>query len=363
MKVHSVMTRPANRVPGFRAATLVAAAVVLVAGCATAGPGATPSDPPASEPAPGVSPSPAPQTVAPPGGTIRLYSTVTQATVDAIVEGYQAVNPNVTIDLFRAPTGEVAARIAAELREGGVRADLFWLTDPLSIQQYDQDGLLAAYAPPEAASLDPADQGATFWATRHLNMVMVGAADLSPAVTDWGDLTDPALKDAVALPDPGFAGSAFGLLGAFAQDPAYGLEFYQRLKDNGAIIVKSPDEVTTGVAEGRFKAGITLDFSVRSAIAKGSPVRLIWPTSGAVTMYSPIAMLQASDNAAAAKSFIDFVLSGDGQAIIAASGWEPARADVAGGPPIDGSQVRPDWTAAFREQADLLAGYRAIFGE
>ena len=148
-----------------------------------------------------------------------------------------------------------------------------------------------------------------------------------------------------------------------AQDPAYGIDFYRQLKDSGAVIVKSPDDVTTGVAEGRFKAGITLDFSARSAITKGSPVELVWPASGAVTMYSPIALVATSANATAARAFIDYVLSPEGQALIAVSGWQPARSDVSGGPPIGGPQVRPDWTAAFARQDELLADYRSIFGE
>ena len=320
----------------------------MVGGCATGATTTGPSEGPATPVA---------------NGTITLYSTVTQATVDAVVAAYQAAQPGVTVDLFRAPTGEVAARIAAEQRDGGVRADLLWLTDPLSIQAYDQDGLLATYTPPAAAALDPADQSSTYWATRLLNMVMISGTDVSPAPTDWADLADPALIDAVVLPDPGFAGSAFGLLGYFAEDPAYGIDFYQRLKDNGAVIVKSPDEVTTGVAEGRFKAGITLDFSARAAVAKGSPVKLVWPASGAVTMYSPIALVQGSTNAAAARSFIDFVLSPEGQAVIAASGWQPARSDVTGGPPIEGRQIRPDWGSAFGRQDELLGAYRDIFGE
>lgn len=296
-------------------------------------------------------------------GTITLYSTVTQATVEAIVAGYQVAHPGVTVDVFRAPTGEVSARIAAEQRDGGVKADLFWLTDPLSVQPYDTDGLLAAYVPPDAAALDPGDQTATYWGTRLLNMVIVTGTDVDPAPADWNDLLGPAFKDAVALSDPGFAGSAFALLGYFAQDPAYGLAFYQRLKDNGAVVVKSPDEVTTGVAEGRFKAGITLDFSARTAAAKGSPVRLVWPTSGAVTVYSPIALVRTSDNVPTAQSFIDFVLSTEGQTIVARSGWQPARSDVTGGPPIDGQQIRPDWQTLFGGQDEVLAGYRAIFGE
>ncbi|MEX2184684.1 MAG: extracellular solute-binding protein [Chloroflexota bacterium] len=304
----------------------------------------------------GCGPSPA-------SGTITLYSTVTQATVESVVAAYEAANPGVTVEVFRAPTGEVAARIAAELREGGLRADLLWLTDPLSMEPYARDGLLATDVPAGADAIDASDQTATSWGTRLLSMVIVTGVDADPAPADWWDLTDPGLVDAVAIPDPGFAGSAFGLLGYFADAPSYGMDFYQKLKDNGAVIVKSPDEVTTGVAEGRFKAGITLDFSVRSAAAKGSPVQLVWPASGAVTMPSPIAAVATSQSGATARSFMEYVLSREGQALIAASGWQPARAGVDGGPPIDGLQIRPDWATVFGRQDDLLAAFRAIYGE
>lgn len=299
----------------------------------------------------------------PVAGTVTLYSTVTAATVEVVVDAFQVANPGVTVDVFRAPTGEVAARIAAEQRSGGVAADLLWLSDPLSLQQLDADGLLAPYTPPDAAALDPADVAPTYVGTRLLNMVLVVGADVADAPVDWDDLTDPALASAVAMPDPGFAGSAFGLLGHFAMDPDYGFDFYQRLRDNGAIVVQAPDEVTAGVAEGRFKAGITLDFSARGAVDKGSPVRLVWPTSGAVTIASPIAQVEGAVNAAAAQAFIDFVLSVEGQTLIGESGWQPARPDVSGGPPIEGPQVRPDFAAAFGRQDELLASFRAIFEE
>lgn len=339
-----------------RASTALVATVFVAIACAASGcgvgSGSTPA-PPSSTSAPSQLTT----------GTITLYSTVTQSTVESVVAAYQAANPGVTVDVFRAPTGEVAGRIAAELREGGLRADLLWLTDPLSMEPYARDGLLATHMPPGADAIDPADQTATSWGTRLLNMVLVTGVDAAPGLADWSDLTDPALADAVALPDPAFAGSAFGLLGYFADAPAYGMDFYRQLKDTGAVIVKSPDEVTTGVAEGRFKAGITLDFSARSAVAKGSPVQLVWPASGAVSMYSPIAAVAASANADAARSFIDYVLSSDGQSLIAASGWQPARTAVPGGPPIDGPQIRPDWTSIVGRQESLLAEFRAIYGE
>jgi iron(III) transport system substrate-binding protein len=335
----------------------------LVAACS--GAGASPSAAPAATPSPAptasIAAEPTPSAVQP-SGVLTIYSTVTQGTVQALVELYQSKYPGVEIDLFRAPSGEVAARIAAEQREGRVRADLLWLTDPLSMQGYDADGLLGDYAPPDAATIDPADQSERFWGTRLVNMVAVTGSDVTPAPADWTDLTDPAYKDAVAMPDPAFAGSAFGVLGYLALDPAFGFDYYRALKDNGAVQVQAPDEVTTGVAEGRFKAGITLDFSARSAADKGSPVQLVWPTSGAITIYSPIALVATAENPEAATAFIDTVLSVEGQGAVAASGWQPVRSDVDGGPAVEGPQIRPDWEAAFGQQQRLLEEYQSILG-
>ena len=191
-------------------------------------------------------------------------------------------------------------------------------------------------------------------------MVMIRGAGAAPAAADWNDLLAPAVSGAIGIPDPGFAGSAFAALAYFDAAPGFGMTFYQSLKDNGATQVKSPDDVTTGVAEGRFKVGMTLDNSARTAIKKGSPIELVWPASGAIAIYSPIAAVAASDNQATADSFVDFSLSPAGQTAIASTGWQPVVGS--GGPQPEGSQVSPDWQAAYGKQKDLLAAYRAIFG-
>lgn len=350
--------RPAKRSLG----AVVAAVALIASGCAT--PGVT-SPPSATSPAPSHSPAastePTSSPALSPSGTITLYTSNSQSTVDAVVEGYRTSHPGVTVDVFRAPTGEIAGRVATELRAGRIRGDILWLTDPLSIQAYAAQGLLRTWQPVEASGIDSAFRGDTFWGTRFLNMVIVRNTTVTPGPAAWHDLTDPAYKDAVAIPDPGFAGSAFGALGYFAQTDGFGLEFYKALKANGATQVKSPDEVTTGVAEGRFKVGMTLDNSARRAIAKGSPIQLVWPSDGAIAMYGPIGVVGATENAPAAESFVEFVLSDPGQRAIADTGWQPIRAGL-GGPQPEGPQVYPNWAAVFGRQKELLTEYRALFG-
>ncbi len=288
--------------------------------------------------------------------TLRIYTSVTQDTVDAVVNGFEATRPAVTTEVFRAPTGELAARIAAEQREGGLTADVLWLTDPLSIQQYARDGLLRSWSPENAEAVAPEHQTESFFGTRILNLVIVAAEEVESPPADWPGLAD---IENVGIPDPGFAGSAFAALGFFGLDPGYGMGYYQRLTENGATQVRSPGDVVTGVAEGRHPAGISLDRTVRDAIDDGSPVVLIWPKSGAIALYSPIAVVEESPSTVA-EAFVEYVLSVEAQDAIAETGWEPIRDDVAW--PHEGPQQAVDWARVFDRQAELLAAYRAIFG-
>jgi iron(III) transport system substrate-binding protein len=294
-----------------------------------------------------------------PGGTLRIYTSVTQETLDAVVAGYQGSYPGVEVEVFRAPTGELTARIAAEQREGGLTADVLWLTDPLSMGQYAADGLLLAWAPAGLEAVPEEFRTDSSWGTRVLTMVAVHGLDV-PAPASWEDLTGPAYAAGVAIPDPGFAGSALGALGWFALDPGYGFDFYRRLATNGAVQVPSPGEVVTGVAEGRFAAGITLESSARDAIAKGSPIAIARPAPGAIGIYSPIAVVAGGAGEAAARDFVEHVLSVAGQEAIASTGWRPIREDVAWD--RSGGLVYPDWNRVVELRDQLLNEYLVVFG-
>ena len=343
--------------PAFAPRTMLAALAVVVAALSATAPVLAQDASPAVSPEPAVA-SPAGSATA---GALTLYTSVTQDTVDAVLAALAVEHPDLAVEVFRAPTGELDARIASELRSGGVGADVLWVTDPLSLQRYDAEGMLAPLGGEAFEAVPPEYRSDTFVGTRLLDLVIAAAPGLDPAVVSWSDLADPAHAGAVAIPDPGFAGSAFAALGYFATAPDMGMDFYQQLKDNGAVVVASPADIVTGVAEGVYEAGISLDKLVRDAAADGAPVELVWPEPGAIAVYSPAAVLASSDDAAGAQAFVEFLVSPEGQAAIASTGWQPVRADVEW--PEQGPVVAPDWTSLFGAQEELMEGYRAIFGD
>jgi iron(III) transport system substrate-binding protein len=340
-------TQPGGRGPApltLRGFAAVAAVLLVLAGCGS-------SD--TSQPsAGGAGARKAPH------GEITLYTSYSQPEVDGLVAAYRTAVPKVTVKVFRAPTGELSARIAAEQRSGGVRGDVLLLSDPLSMQQYAGQHMLLRWTPKEQDAVPAEARSSTFWGVTTSDVVVVHQPGVD--VTSWHDLTKPAFTDAVALPDPSFAGSAFGALGYFALDPGFGLDYYRALRDNGAVQVAAPGDVVTGVAEGRYKAGMALDFVARAAVTSGSPLEISAPAPGAIRLYAPMAVFTGTDNPAAAESFGNFLLTLPAQKVLAALDRHPIRADVPATAP-EVTEVVPDWPKVFGQQADLRSGYAAIF--
>lgn len=302
------------------------------------------------------------------GGTtqrITLYTSVTQNTVTAVINGFAEKNPGVKVSVFRATTGQLNARIAADRHSGGLRADVIWGTDPLSMDSYARQNLFRPWPLPGLAGVPAADKTTYFWGTRELYLVIVAHKGLTPMPQSWQALTSSAYKGKVALPDPAAAGSAFAALGYFDTAPGFGMSFYRALKANGAVQVATVPEVVTDVAQGRYQLGITLDSEVRTALAAGSPVVMDWPADGAISLYSPIAETVAATGAAstAAQSFLRYVLSPAGQAAIGKTGWQPVLPGIAGPPrPAGATEIHPDWSALFGREQQILRQYQAIFG-
>lgn len=318
--------------------TLVAVSAVGLAGCT-----GTDGEPPAAA-----------------AEDVTVYTCASDEVVQPIIAAFEAAHDGVSVDLFRAPTGELNARVAADLRSGGLRADVVWACDPLTMQALADQDLVGGWVPDDVAGIPEAFRTEDSVGAHVLYVVAVHHTG-TPAPRSWRDLADGGSR--VALPDPAFAASALGALGYFAGADGFGLAFYEDLHSAGAAQVSSPDEVTVGVAEGTYDAGITIATSAYQAQEDGSPVDVVWPEPGAVAVHGPIALARDSADSASAKDFVSFVVGPEGQALVGASGGYPAREGVEGPTvPDDAPVVVPDWAALAQQRDDLLAAYQKIFG-
>ncbi len=294
--------------------------------------------------------------------TVTLYTCATDSVEQAVIKAYQSEHSGTKVDVFRAPTGQLNARVAADARSGGIKADVIWACDPLTMHQYDKQGLLQKWSPTGADAIPAQYRTDRFVGVDLLYLVAVVHKGASPPAA-WADLAKPVYRKAVALPSPTFAASALGMLGYFASAPGYGTDYYARLKSNGAKQLDSPDNVLTGVAQGTYRAGFALANAAYAAQKKGSPVEVIWPKPGAIAIYAPIGITTKKDVSPQAADFASYVASRAGQTVMAKAG---AYASLPGlpGPPIPpGSPiVSPDWPSLFGDSTTLLSRYTKVFG-
>jgi len=141
----------------------------------------------------------------------------------------------------------------------------------------------------------------------------------------WADLLDPAFKNKVTIANPALSGTSFMSCAMLVEK--FGWAYFEKLKANGAKIGQGSGQVVDDTASGDFSICIGVDYIVLDKIQKGAHLKLVFPPEMLV-IPSPIAILKSSPNKAAAKKFVDFLLSKEGQAIIMASGTLPARVDV-----------------------------------
>src|SRR5690606_38941916 len=124
------------------------------------------------------------------------------------------------------------------------------------------------------------------------------------------------------------SGAAMIHLSSIVAEPSLGWDYYEGLAEQGALASGGNGGVFKAVAGGEKLYGVVIDYLPIREKAKGSPVEFVFPEEGVSAVTEPVAILSTAQNPEAAKAFIDFLLSREGQELAAAQGYLPAHPDV-----------------------------------
>lgn len=186
----------------------------------------------------------------------------------------------------------------------------------------------------------------------------------TPEPKEWQDLTTEAFKDKVTTPDPALSGASLDLLIGLQNgmgDKAWSL--FDALKKNGMVVSGPNAQAVTPVMQGA-KAAVfgAVDYFSYGNISQGESLKVIFPASGTVIAPRPMMILKSTQHADDAKAFVDYVLSAEGQAMVADAWLMPAREDVnAKRPLLNALKVLPTKSDGASERSDILKRFNAIF--
>lgn len=265
------------------------------------------------------------------GGKLVIYSGRSEALIQPVLDAFRALYPNVEIALKAGSNSEIANALIEE--QGNPQADVFIATEIFTAQKLSENGVLAPYTPAQPDLL-PADvrsaDGTWVALTRRARVILYNTnlVPLEELPASIFDLTDPKWKGQVAA-----ANSTNGSMQAqiAVMRHLYGEEtteaWLKGLMDNEVTFFGGHTDVRKAVAAGEFKLGLVNHYYYHLQLAEGSPVGVIYPDQGegqkgVITNATAAGLIKGGANPTAARAFLDFLLSPEGQRIFAEQNYE-----------------------------------------
>lgn len=265
-----------------------------------------------------------------PSGRVVLYTSQLAPDAQQTVDAFQAAYPGIKVDWTRDGTTQLINKLRAEIAAGAPQPDVLLVADAMTLEALKRENRLMAY---KDAKIDGFPDGAhdpdkTYFATKLITTGIIynKAAPMKPE--SWADLVKPEAKGQVIMPSPLYSGAAAIHMGVLTRVPALGWPYYDALAKSGTQSARGNGAVFDSVAGGQKLYGVLVDFMAIRNKLKGSPVEFVFPKDGVTAITEPVGILSTARNPAAAKAFVDFILSKDGQLLASKQGMFPARDDV-----------------------------------
>lgn len=300
-------------------------------------------------------------------GKLLLYTSQPNTDAQQTIDAFKLKHPKVEITFVRDGTPRVMAKLRAEIQAGAPQPDLLLIADSVTMEGLKAEGRLLAHPAADvsayAAGIHDPEK---FWFSTKLITTGIAyntAAPVKP--TSWMDLTKPEVKGKLVMPSPLNSGAAMIHAATLVGSVAGGWDYYKALKANDTLAGGANGDVLRQVAGGEKLYGVIVDYMPIREKAKGAPVEFVFPTEGVSAVSEPVAILSTTKNPEAAKAFVDFVLSREGQELALQQGYlaaHPAVAVPPGFPPRDTIKLMPfDAKKTLSSEAQLRKTFADIF--
>ena len=297
-------------------------------------------------------------------GELVYYASMNVGEANAVISAFEKRYPFIKVKLNRIASEKLLTRVLTEARAKKIFADVIQTVE-FSMHIFSRSGILARYTP-QANSMYPKEfKEEGFWTTVYYNAYVTGyntrlvTAHALPKSYD--DLLDSKWKGALMM--EGTKADWFaGMLQIMGQER--GLKYMRAL----AKQQPSPREGHELLAqlivagEGLFDINIPAA-SVERMKERGAPIE--WTALGEVpAIMVGIGLSAQAPHANAAKVFLDFVLSREGQKLMQTPGRLIARGDLANeqAAMLRGLKIVPVDPALAEKLDEYAKQLRSIFG-
>ena len=294
-------------------------------------------------------------------GKFVQYTGLPTDTAVALLDAFKKKYPFLdTSEYFRSTSYRIYSRVNVEVQAGKHLADCVTTGLMTPFLEWRKKGWLMKYDAAGYQSLPKNIQDPGYWAPMRLADMVIGYnSTLLPKQdipTKWTDLLDPKWEGAIGVEgsDSGSQHSQYWIL-----KKVYGESYWDKLLKNRPKIFGGQGAMMTGLLRGEIKLAMhALGYMIYNyRELQKAPIQGVWPKDCVPMYIGPVALMEKAPHPNAAKLFMDWILSQEGQeAMVQVVGAYSARSDVAparGNPPMNTyNPVFTDDYDAFAESTD-----------
>ncbi|WP_042470558.1 ABC transporter substrate-binding protein [Bacillus ndiopicus] len=297
---------------------------------------------------------------------VTVYSAGPDGLAANIQEAFEQ-KTGIKVEMFQGTTGKILARLEAE--KNNPVADVVVLASVASMDGLKETDQLQSYKEAKNADKMNADwsdaDGYYYGYSASALGIVYNTKNASAAPKEWADLAQPQWQNKINIPDPSLSGSAVDFLFGYTEADGAAWETMEQWKNNGLQVNGANKEALDAVITGEKDATIAgVDYMVYKAKASGEPVEIVYPTSGTVVSPRAVGIMKDAKHADAAQAYVDFVLSDEGQALVADAYLLPGNAAIAVKDRAtleEIPQLTVTWRGAEKKQVDVLTKFIELF--
>jgi len=272
-------------------------------------------------------------------GKMVLYTANFLDTEQAVVKRFAERFPGIKIEIVRAPTGQLITRIKTEAAANRMIADVVDFTD--RVQARGMIDLFAPYAPPNAADYPQIARTADRLWPRSGNAwtITYNSELVKDPPKSWADLVKPEFgKMHLGQTIVAAGGGPFNR--AMFERKVLGEDYWAKQAALKPTLYPSQAPMVDAMIRGEIAiAPLVTNLAIPLA-AQGAPIKWFFAPEGVPVTVFCAGIAKGASNPNAAKLFLDWALSREGQALMVELGSFSSLAHAPMSPGVDAAAIK-----------------------
>ena len=259
-------------------------------------------------------------------GDLVLYCTMTENDIQALLDCFNEVYPDINVEVVNGSAGELVTRLQGEA--SNPVGDLVWggMADSDGMKNADVFESWVSAHDAENANGWTSPNG--LYSMDHLSTVCFCVnteleAELGLNIQSYEDLLDPKLEGKIIFSDPNSSSAAWNnvsnIMSVYGNDSEEAWTYIEGLMKN-LVIAGSSSACFKSVQQGEYVVGLTYEDGAITLVKDGATnIEVRYPSNGTSASVFGCGLVKNGPNPENAKAMIDFICSAEGQTALAAA--------------------------------------------